>query len=86
MNPPGLKPGWVLSHSTWRDEKSVVRWRSEGEHHVVQDRGRFEVFQDYHLRVGDVTADTDPPRQAPIHEQRFDEPKSASQKLRHSPR
>ena len=31
-----LRPGWVLSHSTWRDEKSVVRWRTEGEHHVVQ--------------------------------------------------
>jgi heme-degrading monooxygenase HmoA len=31
-----LKPGWVLSHSTWRDEKSVVRWRTEGEHHKVQ--------------------------------------------------
>ena len=21
------RPGWILSHSTWRDEKSVVRWR-----------------------------------------------------------
>src|SRR5882762_8366796 len=68
-----LRPGWVLSHSTWRDEKSVVRWRTEGEHHVVQGKGRFEIFQDYHLRVGDVTADTDPPRQAPIQEQRFDD-------------
>src|SRR5215475_3618162 len=25
-----LRPGWVLSHSTWRDEKSLVRWRTEG--------------------------------------------------------
>jgi hypothetical protein len=24
------------------------------------------------LRVGDVTADSDPPKQAPVHEQRFD--------------
>jgi heme-degrading monooxygenase HmoA len=68
-----LRPGWVLSHSTWRDEKSVVRWRTEGEHHVVQAKGRFHIFQDYHLRVGDVTADTEPPKEAPIHEQRFDE-------------
>jgi heme-degrading monooxygenase HmoA len=68
-----LRPGWVLSHSTWRDEKSVVRWRTEGEHHVVQGKGRFEIFQDYHLRVGDVTADTDPPKAAPVHERRFDE-------------
>ena len=22
------RPGWILSHSTWRDEKSVVRWRT----------------------------------------------------------
>lgn len=68
-----LRPGWVLSHSTWRDEKSVVRWRTEGEHHVVQGKGRFEVFADYHLRVGDVTADTAPPKEAPILERRFDE-------------
>jgi heme-degrading monooxygenase HmoA len=68
-----LRPGWVLSHSTWRDEKSVVRWRTNGEHHAVQEKGRFEIFQDYHLRVGDVFADTAPPREAPIQERRFDE-------------
>jgi heme-degrading monooxygenase HmoA len=68
-----LRPGWVLSHSTWRDEKSVVRWRTEGEHHAVQEKGRFEIFQDYHLRVGDVTADSDPPKNAPVRELRFDE-------------
>jgi heme-degrading monooxygenase HmoA len=68
-----LKPGWVLSHSTWRDEKSLVRWRTQGEHHKVQEKGRFEIFQDYHLRIGDVTADTDPPKDAPVKELRFDE-------------
>ena len=68
-----LRPGWVLSHSTWRDEKSVVRWRTEGEHHLVQEKGRFEIFADYHLRVGDVTADTDPPASAPIKPLRFDQ-------------
>jgi heme-degrading monooxygenase HmoA len=76
-----LRPGWVLSHSTWRDEKSVVRWRTEGEHHVVQGKGRFEIFQDYHLRVGDVTADTDPPKEAPVHERRFDETEVGIAKL-----
>src|SRR5260370_3519004 len=76
-----LRPGWVLSHSTWRDEKSVVRWRSEGEHHVVQAKGRFDIFQDYHLRVGDVTYDTDPPKQAPIQERRFDETEVGKAKL-----
>jgi heme-degrading monooxygenase HmoA len=76
-----LRPGWVLSHSTWRDEKSVVRWRTEGEHHVVQGKGRFEIFQDYHLRVGDVTADTSPPREAPVHERRFDETEAGNAKV-----
>jgi len=76
-----LRPGWVLSHSTWRDEKSVVRWRTEGEHHVVQAKGRFQIFGDYHLRVGDVTADTDPPREAPILERRFDETEVGKAKL-----
>jgi heme-degrading monooxygenase HmoA len=67
-----LKPGWVLSHSTWRDEKSLVRWRTQREHHAMQEKGRFEVFQDYRLRVGEATFDTDP-KQAPIRELRFDE-------------
>ena len=67
------KPGWVLSHSTWRDEKSVVRWRTEGNHHAVQEMGRFEIFQDYRLRVGEAIFDTDPPKEAPIRELRLDE-------------
>jgi heme-degrading monooxygenase HmoA len=68
-----MRPGWVLSHSTWRDEKSLVRWRTESEHHAVQEKGRFEIFEDYHLRVGDVAADTNPPKGTSIKELRFDE-------------
>jgi heme-degrading monooxygenase HmoA len=76
-----LRPGWVLSHSTWRDEKSVVRWRTQGQHHAVQAKGRFDIFQDYHLRIGDVTFDTDPPKEAPIQERRFDETEVGKAKL-----
>jgi heme-degrading monooxygenase HmoA len=72
-----LRPGWILSHSTWRDEKSVVRWRTVGEHHDVQQRGRQQVLADYHLRVGDVTADTD----GPVHEQRFDTTEAGAAKV-----
>lgn len=68
-----LRPGWVLSHSSWRDEKSLVRWRTVGEHHAMQEKGRFEVFKDYHLRIGEATFDTDSPGQAPIRELRLDE-------------
>ena len=67
------RPGWVLSHSTWRDEKSVVRWRTVANHHDTQQRGRDEVFQDYHLRVGEIVADTAPPAGISIVEQRLDE-------------
>jgi heme-degrading monooxygenase HmoA len=67
------RPGWILSHSTWRDEKSVVRWRTVGKHHDTQQRGRDEVFQDYHLRVGEIVRDTAPPAGSAIVEQRLDE-------------
>ncbi len=51
--------GRLLSLSTWEDEKALVRWRSHASHHEVQRRGRFEVFEDYHLRVGEVLSGSD---------------------------
>ena len=67
------RPGWILSHSTWRDEKSVVRWRTTAKHHETQQRGRDDVFADYHLRVGEIVADTAPPAGLSVVEQRLDE-------------
>jgi heme-degrading monooxygenase HmoA len=64
--------GRVLSLSTWRDEKAVIRWRTLGIHHEVQEKGRFEVFEDYHLRVGEIVADNEIPRGQKLHELRFD--------------
>jgi heme-degrading monooxygenase HmoA len=75
------RSGWLLSHSTWRDEKAVVRWRTVREHHEIQERGRGEIFLDYHLRVGDVMSDTDPPIKAPRREQRFDETQVGTAKV-----
>jgi heme-degrading monooxygenase HmoA len=75
------RKGWILSHSTWRDEKSVVRWRTEAQHHATQEKGRFEIFDDYHLRVGDVTADSAPPKQAEVREMRFDETEIGAAKI-----
>jgi heme-degrading monooxygenase HmoA len=51
--------GRMLSLSTWREEKAVVRWRTRALHHEVQEKGRFDIFEDYHLRVGEVIADTE---------------------------
>ena len=67
------RSGWILSHSTWRDEKSVVRWRTVAKHHETQQRGRDDVFQDYHLRVGEVVSDTAPPDGVRLVEHRLDE-------------
>ena len=67
------RDGWLLSHSGWRDEKALVRWRTQAKHHAVQQKGRFEVFLDYHLRVGQVTQDSRVPRGHALDEQRLDE-------------
>jgi heme-degrading monooxygenase HmoA len=65
--------GWLLSLSGWRDEKALVRWRTQARHHVVQERGRTEIFLDYHLRIGQLTHDTRVPAGQALQEQRLDE-------------
>jgi heme-degrading monooxygenase HmoA len=67
------RDGWILSLSGWRDEKSVVRWRTKMRHHMVQERGRSEILLDYHLRVGQITRDTQIPQGYVLAEQRLDE-------------
>jgi heme-degrading monooxygenase HmoA len=67
------REGWILSLSGWRDEKALVRWRTHAGHHVVQEKGRSEVFLDYHLRVGQVTRDSRLPSGQVLQEQRMDE-------------
>jgi heme-degrading monooxygenase HmoA len=72
------REGWLLSLSTWRDEKALVRWRTQAMHHGVQERGRSEVFLDYHLRVGQITQDTRLPDGQALREQRLDETQTGS--------
>ena len=67
------REGWILSLSGWRDEKSVVRWRTAMRHHMVQEKGRSEILLDYHLRVGQITQDTRLPEGHVLAEQRLDE-------------
>jgi heme-degrading monooxygenase HmoA len=72
--------GRLLSLSTWRDKKAFIRWRTLGVHHEVQQKGRFEVFEDYHLRVGEITADTQIPKGQTLREQRLDETETGAAK------
>lgn len=67
------RKGRLLSLSIWRDEKAVIRWRTLAQHHQAQEKGRFELFEDYHLRVGEITTDTGSARGEKLPQQRFDE-------------
>src|ERR1700751_2733465 len=67
------REGWILSLSSWRDEKAVIRWRTKMRHHEIQQKGRSEIFLDYHLRVSEVTRDTRLPDDHRLQEQRLDE-------------
>jgi heme-degrading monooxygenase HmoA len=67
------RQGLLLSLSIWRDEKAVIRWRASARHHEVQQKGRLEVFRDYHLRVGEIISDNQLPAAEKLREQRFDE-------------
>jgi heme-degrading monooxygenase HmoA len=67
------RDGWILSLSNWRDEKSLVRWRTQSRHHEVQQKGRDAILADYHLRVGQLTADNHLPIGQVLREQRLDE-------------
>ena len=71
------REGRLLSLSYWRDEKSVVRWRSHGGHHAIQHKGRTEVFRDYHLRVGEVIAEDG----KTLPQFRFDETETGTAKV-----
>ncbi len=40
------REGWILSLSNWRDEKSIVRWRTGKLHYEAQQKGRDEILAD----------------------------------------
>ena len=46
------RDGCILSLSGWRDEKALVRWRTQAKHHGAQESGRRKVLADYRLRGG----------------------------------
>ncbi len=66
------REGWLLSLSSWRDEKSLIRWRTTTKHHKIQQAARDRVFADYRLRIGQTVADTRVPQGEALTEQRLD--------------
>lgn len=48
------RPKVILSHSLWRDEASLARWRTDSEHHKSQAAGRYKHFEDYRIRIAHV--------------------------------
>ncbi|HEV3427394.1 MAG TPA: antibiotic biosynthesis monooxygenase [Paraburkholderia sp.] len=66
------REGWLLSLSSWRDEKALIRWRTTTKHHKIQQAARDRVFADYRLRIGQTTADTHLRQGEALTEQRLD--------------
>ena len=51
------RPGVYLSMSWWRDEESVLRWRTQAAHRAGQAQGRDHVFANYRIRVAQMLRD-----------------------------
>jgi heme-degrading monooxygenase HmoA len=66
------REGWILSLSSWRDEKAIACWRTTPTHREVQAKGRSEVFLDYRIRVSQVTRDTQSPDAGILDQERLD--------------
>ena len=47
----------LLSLSFWEDEDSIAKWRNLEEHRDAQLKGRNQLFNDYRIRVCNVTRD-----------------------------
>lgn len=66
------RPGWLLSLSSWRDEKSLVRWSVQSNHHKVMQAARDRIFADYSMHIGEVVVDTRVPAGQTLLQQRLD--------------
>ena len=49
--------GKMVALSFWRDEAAVTSWRNVAEHRRIQEGSRKNVFDNYRLRVANVTRD-----------------------------
>ena len=46
-----LRPKIILSHSLWKDEAAISKWRTDAMHHQSQSAGRNQHFVDYRIRI-----------------------------------
>lgn len=46
--------GKILSLSFWQNEEAIEKWRNLLEHRIAQEKGHFELFEDYQIRVAKV--------------------------------
>lgn len=51
-------PNVILSHSRWKDEAAIARWRTDPVHHNSQMAGRNKHFQDYRIRISQALTHT----------------------------
>lgn len=63
---------WVLSLSSWRDEKALVRWSVESNHHKTMQTARDRIFADYRMHIGEFISDTQLPEGQTLLQQRLD--------------
>lgn len=49
--------GKVLSLSFWESKEAVEQWRNLIEHRSAQKQGKDQLFQSYHIRVGEILRD-----------------------------
>ncbi|MEP3524773.1 MAG: antibiotic biosynthesis monooxygenase family protein [Hyphomicrobiales bacterium] len=45
------RPKIILSHSLWKDEAAISKWRTDATHHQSQAAGRYQHFVDYRIRI-----------------------------------
>ncbi|WP_282605800.1 antibiotic biosynthesis monooxygenase [Pelagibius sp. Alg239-R121] len=52
-----VEPGKFVALSYWRDEAAVTAWRNVAEHRRIQQGSRKSVFDNYRMRVADISRD-----------------------------
>lgn len=67
----------LLSYQIWQDEGSMIAWRVDAKHHMVQETGREKVFADYRIRIAQVIHEERPEKAAwrPEHLSPYNDPK-----------